>query len=80
MAGGIQGVEAKHKEEGDNTFVLRQYSRKYTLPKGYEATRVNSNLSSDGVLVVPIPKRQAIKAAAGATNTSIPVTYKTTVV
>ena len=93
-------MEAKHEEKGDNKFVLRQFSRKYTLPEvsfasnevkwdsnlkllnviqGCEAARVNSNLSSDGVLVISAPKRQAIKAAAGATNTPIPVTHKTTV-
>merc|ERR1712117_1012832 len=66
-------------KDGDNKFVLRQFSRKYTLPEGCEAARVNSNLSSDGVLVISAPKRQAIKAAAGATNTPIPVTHKTTV-
>jgi len=79
VAGGVLGVEAKHEEKGDNKFVLRQFSRKYTLPEGCEAARVNSNLSSDGVLVISAPKRQAIKAAAGATNTPIPVTHKTTV-
>ena len=81
VAGGVLGVEAKHEEKGDNKFVLRQFSRKYTLPEGCEAARVNSNLSSDGVLVISAPKRQAIKtAAAGATNTPIPVTHKTTTV
>jgi len=79
VAGGVLGVEAKHEEKGDNKFVLRQFSRKYTLPEGCEAARVNSNLSSDGVLVILAPKRQAVKAAAGATNTPIPVTHKTTV-
>merc|ERR1712066_877106 len=63
VAGGVLGGEAKHEEKGDNKFVLRQFSRKYTLPEGCEAARVNSNLSSDGVLVITAPKRQAIKAA-----------------
>jgi len=72
VAGGVLGVEAKHEEKGDNKHILRQFSRKYTLPEGCEAARVNSNLSSDGVLVITAPKRQAIKAA-GATNTPIPV-------
>merc|ERR1712061_298184 len=75
VAGGVLGVEAKHEEKGDNKHILRQFSRKYTLPEGCEAARVNSNLSSDGVLVITAPKRQAIKAA-GATNTSIPVAIK----
>ena len=75
VAGGVLGVEAKHEEKGDNKHILRQFSRKYTLPEGCEAARVNSNLSSDGVLVITAPKRQAIKAA-GATNTPIPVAIK----
>ena len=33
VAGGVLGVEAKHEEKGDNKFVLRQFSRKYTLPE-----------------------------------------------
>ena len=47
------------------------------LPEGCEAARVNSNLSSNGVLVITAPKRQAVKAATGVpTNTPIPVTHK----
>jgi len=77
VSGGMLAVEAKHEEKGDNKFVLRQFSRKYTLPEGCEAARVNSNLSSDGVLVITAPKRQAVKAAAGVpSNTPIPVTHK----
>merc|ERR1711944_120063 len=45
VAGGVLGVEAKHEEKGDNKHILRQFSRKYTLPEGCEAARVNSNLS-----------------------------------
>jgi len=75
VAGGVLGVEAKHEEKGDNKHILRQFSRKYTLPEGCEAARVNSNLSSDGVLVITAPKRQAIKAA-GSINTPIPVEVK----
>ena len=75
VAGGVLGVEAKHEEKGDNKHILRQFSRKYTLPEGCEAARVNSNLSSDGVLVITAPKRQAMKAA-GSVNTPIPVEVK----
>merc|ERR1712038_1565823 len=75
VAGGVLGVEAMHEEKGDNKHILRQFSRKYTLPKGCEVAKVNSNLSSDGVLVIIAPKKQAIKAAVAA-NTSIPVEVK----
>merc|ERR1719229_1212883 len=64
-----------HAEKGDNKHMQRQISRKYTLPEGCEAAMVNSNLSSDGVLIITAPKRQAIKAA-GTVNTPIPVEVK----
>merc|ERR1712038_701920 len=75
VAGGILVVEAMHAEKGDNKHMQRQFSRKYTLPEGCEAAMVNSNLSSDGVLIITAPKRQAIKAA-GTVNTPIPVEVK----
>ena len=61
--GDALSVEAKHEEKSDNKFVSRQFSRKYTLPKGCDASMVTSNLSSDGILesrsinhVINIPK------------------------
>merc|ERR1712038_1872265 len=75
VAGGVLGVEAMHEEKGDNKHILRQFSRKYTLPEGCEAAKVNSNLSSDSVLVITAPKKQAIKTTV-ATNTPIPVEVK----
>ena len=50
MVGDALSVEAKHEEKSDNKFVSRQFSRKYTLPKGCDASMVSSNLSSDGIL------------------------------
>ena len=51
VVGDALSVEAKHEEKSDNKFVSRQFSRKYTLPKGCDAAMVSSNLSSDGILV-----------------------------
>ncbi len=61
VAGGTLSVEARHEEKGDGRFVSRQFSRRYTLPRGCEPHTVTSNLSSDGVLMITAPKRQAIK-------------------
>jgi len=62
VAGNVLSVEAKHEEKGEGKFVSRQFSRKYTLPAGCEAHKVVSNLSSDGILMISAPKKQALKA------------------
>lgn len=52
-------VEGKHEErEDDHGYISRHFVRRYTLPKGYEADKVASTLSSDGVLTVSVPKPQ----------------------
>jgi len=74
VAGNTLTVEAKHEEKGENKFVSRQFSRKYTLPEGCEPHRVNSNLSSDGILMITAPKRQAIREASG--DRPVPIEMK----
>jgi len=58
-------VEAKHeenKEEGNNkSFVSRQFSRSYTLPRGCKMEDVTSNLSADGVLMITATKTESIQ-------------------
>lgn len=55
-------VEGKHEErEDDHGFITRHFVRRYALPEGYEADKVASTLSSDGVLTVSIPKPAAIE-------------------
>jgi len=55
-------VEGKHEErEDEHGYIERHFVRRYTLPKGYEADKVASTLSSDGVLTVSVPKPQAIE-------------------
>ncbi|CRL02309.1 CLUMA_CG015152, isoform A [Clunio marinus] len=54
-------VEGKHEERQDeHGFITRQFTRRYALPKGYDAETVISTLSSDGVLTIkaPPPKNQ----------------------
>ena len=58
--GNVLTVDAKHEEKGDNRFVSRQFSRKYTLPGNCEPAKVVSNLSSDGILMITAPKKTAI--------------------
>ncbi|KAH8302780.1 hypothetical protein KR044_010736 [Drosophila immigrans] len=55
-------IEGKHEErEDDHGYISRHFVRRYSLPKGYEADKVMSSLSSDGVLTVNVPKPQPIE-------------------
>ena len=38
--------------------IMRHFTRRYSLPKGYDADRVVSTLSSNGVLTVSMAKPQ----------------------
>ncbi|XP_028901877.1 heat shock protein 23 [Zeugodacus cucurbitae] len=50
-------VEGKHEErEDDHGYISRHFVRRYALPKGFQADKVVSTLSSDGVLTVHAPK------------------------
>ena len=61
-------IEGKHADQ-DNTSeqdhgsfsssVMRQFSRKWTLPPHCDPDQVQSNLSSDGILMVTAPKAAA---------------------
>ncbi|XP_013115941.1 heat shock protein 23 [Stomoxys calcitrans] len=52
-------IEGKHEEREDqHGFIQRHFVRRYILPKGYDAEKVASTLSSDGVLTVSVPKPQ----------------------
>ncbi|KAJ6646883.1 Heat shock protein 26 [Pseudolycoriella hygida] len=49
-------VEAKHEErQDDHGYISRQFTRRYTLPEGYNIKDVASKLSSDGILTVHAP-------------------------
>lgn len=59
-ADGYIVIEAKHDEkQDDHGFVSRQFVRRYLLPEGAEPDDVVSQLSSDGVLTVTVPRKQA---------------------
>lgn len=56
-------IEGKHEErEDEHGYISRHFVRRYTLPKDYDADRVISTLSSDGVLTVSAPKPQDEKS------------------
>lgn len=50
-------VEGKHEEkEDDHGYISRHFVRRYFLPKGHDLQRVESKLSSDGVLTIVAPR------------------------
>ena len=52
-------VEGRHEErEDDHGYIMRHFTRRYSLSKGYDADRAISSLSSDGVLTVSVAKPQ----------------------
>merc|ERR1712168_498209 len=71
---GMICVEGKHEEksEAGQVMVSRQFSKKYSMPSSARAEEVVSDLSQDGVLVVSVPKREAIKQE----NRSVPIEIK----
>merc|ERR1712152_26483 len=71
---GIICVEGKHEEKSHagQVMVSRQFSKKYSMPSSARADEVVSNLSQDGVLVVSVPKREAIKQE----SRSVPIEIK----
>merc|ERR1712055_389197 len=71
---GIISVEGKHEEKSEDgrTMVLRQFSRKYSLPPTAKQEKVVSNLSQDGVLVITAPKAESIDNQ----NRNVPITQK----
>ncbi|XP_018571637.1 protein lethal(2)essential for life [Anoplophora glabripennis] len=50
-------VEGKHEEkEDEHGHIYRHFVRKYVLPKNCDINKVESKLSSDGVLTIAAPK------------------------
>jgi len=71
---GMICVEGKHEEksEAGQVMVSRQFSKKYSMPSSARAEEVVSDLSQDGVLVISVPKREAIKQE----NRAVPIAIK----
>lgn len=50
-------IEGKHEEKEDkHGFVSRHFVRRYVLPKGHDVAKIQSELSSDGVLTITAPR------------------------
>lgn len=50
-------VEGKHEEKKDpHGFISRQFTRKYLIPIDCKVENVACNLSSDGVLLISVPR------------------------
>ncbi|EFA09076.1 protein lethal(2)essential for life [Tribolium castaneum] len=63
-------IEGKHEEkEDEHGFISRHFVRRYVLPKDCDVSKVESRLSTDGVLSITAPKICASKE----TERSIPV-------
>jgi len=54
-------IKAQHEERlDDHGFIQRQFTRRFTIPDGFQINDVVSQISSDGVLTIkaPPPKKQ----------------------
>ncbi|EDV40798.1 uncharacterized protein Dana_GF10689 [Drosophila ananassae] len=58
-------VEGKSEQKDDEHggFSSRHFLRRFVLPEGYEADKVTSSLSSDGVLTINVPNPPAVQEA-----------------
>lgn len=53
-------IEGKHEEREDqHGYISRHFTRKYVLPKEVDIEQLASSLSSDGILTIKAPKKQA---------------------
>lgn len=51
-------ISANHEEKTDNSYVKRQFSRKFLLPESAIQEKMNCSMNSSGVLKITIPKNQ----------------------
>lgn len=56
---GFVTIEGKHEEKKDeHGYISRHFVRRYKLPKGAEVEKIESQLSSDGVLTIIAPRTE----------------------
>ena len=53
-------VQAKHKEDSDNSKVYREYNRQFLLPPSVNPETMKSILSPEGVLSIEAPVNPAL--------------------
>ncbi|XP_044750518.1 uncharacterized protein LOC123310897 [Coccinella septempunctata] len=64
-------IEGKHEEkQDDHGFISRQFMRRYVLPQDCDIDKIESKLSSDGVLTITAPRNKPEEAE----NKTIPIT------
>lgn len=72
VIGGCIVVEGKHEEKKDDVgYVSRQFLRRYPIPEGCFMDKINSRLSSDGLLFITVPRKPVVK-----NDTVIPVKHE----
>ncbi|XP_064483937.1 alpha-crystallin A chain-like [Ornithodoros turicata] len=55
-------IHAKHEEKSDDHgYVLREFTRRYTLPEDVDPEAVTCNMSARGVLTLQAPRKKAVK-------------------
>ncbi|XP_064486097.1 alpha-crystallin B chain-like [Ornithodoros turicata] len=55
-------IHAKHEEKSDDQgYVLREFTRRYTLPEDVDPEAVTCNMSARGVLTLQAPRKKAVK-------------------
>lgn len=70
-------VEAKHDEkEDEHGWVSRQFVRKYMIPSQCDIDKVESHLSSDGILSISAPRKEPLKRDTNAKIIKIQYTGK----
>lgn len=63
-------IEGKHEEKQDeHGFISRHFVRRYVLPKTCDMGKIESKLSSDGVLTITAPTHEALEVE----HRSIPI-------
>lgn len=66
-------IEGKHEEKQDeHGFISRHFVRRYVLPEDVDAQKLQSRLSSDGVLSISAPKKPEGKQIE---SKQIPITF-----
>lgn len=70
-------VEAKHEEkEDEHGWISRQFVRKYLIPSQCDLDRVESQLSSDGVLAITVPRKDMQRSESNERQVKIQFTGK----
>ncbi|XP_076263820.1 uncharacterized protein LOC143198456 [Rhynchophorus ferrugineus] len=77
-------IEGKHEEKPEHGYISRQFVRHYTLPDDCDAQKLQTKISSDGLLVLSVPKKAEDEKLQirevpvnTSTNTSSNTTYNT---